>query len=194
MSRINIRGLKQDIKACTICAKHLPHEPNPVVQFSRTSKLIIVGQAPGLAVHKSGVPWNDKSGDRLRAWLELDKKTFYDPAKIAHIPTAFCYPGRGKSGDLPPRKACAPQWHKTIFDLLPDDRLIVLVGGYAVAFHLSDRKSTLTETLKHYNDYLPKYLVLPHPSPRNNIWLKKNPWFEEEQIPIYQNLVGEYLD
>lgn len=177
-------SLKKDIKNCKICEAHLEMGCNPVCSFSSKSKIVIIGQAPGLKVHQSGVPWDDKSGDNLRKWMQVTKEEFYDESLFAIVPMGFCYPGKGKSGDLPPRKECAPQWHELIWQELKGIELILLIGSYAQNYYLAEQKQrTLTETVKNFNDYLPRYFVLPHPSPRNNIWQKKNPWFPQEVLP-----------
>lgn len=186
---------KQEIKACQICIDHLPLGPNPVFQFDEGAGIAIVGQAPGKKVHETGIPWDDPSGNRLRAWLNVDDETFYNPDKLAFIPMGFCYPGKGKSGDLPPRPECAPQWHGQIFDRLEKVDLVVLIGQYAQQYYLKDRiKNTLTETVKSYNEYGPGIMPLPHPSPRNNIWLRKNPWFEAELLPVLRARVETLLN
>lgn len=182
------------ISHCNLCHKHLPHEPKPVMTAGIESRIAIVGQAPGRVVHETGIPWNDKSGERLREWLGVDKPTFYDPQYFSLIPMGFCYPGKGKSGDLPPRKECAPEWHEQLFYKMKNLKLIVLIGSYAQNYYLTEvPKKTLTETVKSYELYLPKYLVLPHPSPRNNIWLKKNDWFEFEVLPELKRKVKEII-
>ena len=189
-----MQDLIQEIEKCIICQEHLPLGPRPVISLSEKSEILIVGQAPGLAVHKSGVPWDDKSGERLRKWLGVDNETFYNKDIFGIVPMGFCYPGRGKSGDLPPRKECAPQWHSALLDKLPNLKLILLIGTFAQKYYLKEQmKRTLTETVIHYNDYLPNYLPLPHPSPRNNIWMKKNQWFEADVIPVLQNIIKESL-
>src|ERR1700722_10499821 len=177
--------LLEDIRACTHCAKDLPHAPRPVVQAHEAARLCIVGQAPGRKVHQSGVPWSDRSGDRLRQWLGVPEEDFYDPRKVALVPMGFCYPGKAKSGDKPPRPECAPRWHARLNAFLPDTRLTLLVGRYAQAYYLVERqKRTLTDTVRAWAEYAPlDYLPLVHPSPRNQIWLKKNPWFEKELAP-----------
>jgi len=180
-----MKKLLSDIRDCTICLPHLVNGVNPVLSAHKNSKIAIIGQAPGTVVHKSGVPWDDKSGARLRDWLGIDRSDFYDAEKIALIPMGFCYPGKGKSGDLPPRNECAPQWHEALFDHMEKLQLIILIGTYAQSYYLKDkRKKTLTETVRNHVEYLPKYLPLPHPSPRNNIWLSKNDWFEIEVLPV----------
>lgn len=187
--------LLQEIAACTVCESYLELGARPILTADIKSKIIIVGQAPGLAVHQSGIPWDDKSGDNLRNWMQVDKETFYDPKQIALIPMGFCYPGKGKSGDLPPRKECAPLWHQKLLNHMPEVRLIILVGQYAQNYYLGDKtKKTLTETVRYFEEYLPRYFVLPHPSPRNNIWQAKNEWFREQVIPELRERVKEALE
>jgi len=182
--------LLSEIRKCTECASSLAHGVNPVLSASRKSKYIIIGQAPGRVVHSTGKPWDDKSGDRLREWLGVDDEAFYNTDNFAILPMGFCYPGTGKSGDLPPRKECAPLWHKRVMDKIVDPQMIMLIGSYAQKYYLGKTaKSTLTETVHHYNSYLPKFFPLPHPSPRNNIWLKKNKWFEEDVLPVLKGLI-----
>jgi uracil-DNA glycosylase len=187
--------LLKDIRACRICAGKLKHEPRPVLRASATARLCIASQAPGTRVHASGMPFTDPSGDRLRDWLGMDKETFYDERRIAIVPMGFCFPGLDPDGgDLPPRKECAPQWHDKVFDQLPGIKLTLLVGTYAQAWHLKGRtKPNMTETVKAWRDYGPKYLPLPHPSWRNNAWIKKNPWFEAELLPHLRRRVSRIL-
>jgi uracil-DNA glycosylase len=155
---------------------------------------LIVGQAPGIRVHTTGIPWNDPSGDRLREWLQLDRATFYDEQRVAIIPMGFCYPGKGKSGDLPPRPECAPLWRPKLLPLLPNLQLTLLVGAYAQNYHLAGRrKATLTETVRAYQEYLPDIFPLPHPSPRNQFWLARNPWFAVECLPVLRQRVAASL-
>ena len=183
--------LLKKVRKCTECSNHLPLGPRPVLSASTTARVAIIGQAPGARVHESGIPWDDPSGDRLREWLGVDKKTFYDGSRIAIIPMGFCYPGKGKSGDLPPRPECAPLWHGEIFSHLKQIRLILLVGQYSQAYYLGkDQKETLTHTVRAWKEYAPRYFPLPHPSPRNNIWLKKNPWFEKNAVPKLRDIVS----
>ncbi|WP_019139812.1 uracil-DNA glycosylase family protein [Noviherbaspirillum massiliense] len=186
--------LLSEIRACQVCEAHLPHGPRPVVQASEQATLLIIGQAPGRRVHETGIPWNDPSGDRLREWLNLSRDVFYDERHVAIIPTAFCYPGKGKSGDLPPRPECAPLWHPRLMQALPDIRLTLLVGRYAQEFALGERcKPTLTETVAAFREYLPHYLPLPHPSPRNQSWWKANPWFEAQVLPVLRERTAAAL-
>lgn len=183
-------GLHAEISACRLCADQLPHGPRPVTQFSPTSRLLIVGQAPGSKVHASGVPWDDDSGDRLRGWLGLSKPQFYDAAQVALIPMGFCYPGKASGGDLPPRKECAPQWHQRVLDCLPQDRLTLLVGTYAQAHYLPQtKKMSLTDRVRQWRDFAP-FLPLPHPAWRSTIWMKKHPWFEAELLPQLREQVA----
>ena len=190
MKQHALQTLLCKIKDCRYCESMLPHEPRPVVRASNTSRLLIIGQAPGSKVHQTGIPWNDPSGVRLRQWLNMDEDAFYDTSKVALIPMGFCYPGKGKSGDLPPRPECAPLWHPSLINHLPPQRLTLLIGQYAQNYYLGKRRrKNLTETVQAYKDYLPDYLPLPHPSPRNLLWLKKNPWFEKHLIPQLQIIV-----
>ena len=182
--------LKKSARTCTICADFLPHGCRPVFEAVPESRIVIIGQAPGRKVHESGVPWQDKSGDNLRDWLGITASQFYDPACFAILPMGFCYPGKGKSGDLPPRPECAPKWHPLLLQELKEVKLTLLIGQYAQNFYLGPHKRrTLTETVKNFRDYLPNYFPLPHPSPRNNIWRKKNPWFEAEVLPQLKKLI-----
>ncbi len=186
-----MESLLKEIRACKICHDDLELGANPVLSATPQSRFIIIGQAPGTVVHRSGVPWEDKSGDRLREWLGVDKAAFYNPDNFALIPMGFCYPGKGKSGDLPPRKECAPQWHAALLSHLSSEALIILVGSYAQKYYLGESaKSNLTVTVQHFEEYLPKFFPLPHPSPRNNIWLKKNPWFDQEVTAVLKRLIG----
>lgn len=186
--------LLEEISACTACEKFLEHGVNPVISASPESKIVIIGQAPGRIVHNTGVPWNDKSGDNLRKWMNVEKNDFYDTSKIALIPMGFCYPGTGKTGDLPPRKECAPLWHHKLLEKMPNVKLVLLVGQYAINSYLGKSKhATLTETVKNYHSYLPKFFPLPHPSPRNNIWMAKNRWFQEDIIPVIESTVNRFI-
>ena len=176
--------LLSQIRACRACERELPYVPRPILRATVTARLLIVGQAPGVRAHQSGIPWNDSSGERLREWMNVDRESFYDERRIAIIPMGYCYPGRGKSGDLPPRRECAKLWLDQLLNHLPQVQLTLLVGQYAQSHYLgSRRKSTLTETVRTWRDYKPTFLPLPHPSGRNNAWLRRNPWFEAEVIP-----------
>jgi uracil-DNA glycosylase family 4 len=182
--------LLRQIRNCKECEQHLKDGVNPIIAASPKSKLIIIGQAPGRIVHNTGIPWNDKSGDNLRNWLGVDKSTFYNADIIALMPMGFCYPGTGKTGDLPPRPECAPLWHDKLLTLMPQAKLILLIGQYAQNYYLGDKaKSTLTETVHYFKNYLPKYFPLPHPSPRNNIWQAKNEWFGQKVLPALKKQV-----
>jgi len=174
-----------EVRACTLCARHLPLGPRPVVRGSASARLLIVSQAPGTRVHMTGRSFNDRSGDRLREWLGMSRTTFYDERRIAILGVAFCYPGvDAKGGDLPPRRECAPRWHPAILECLPHLELILLVGSYAIARYLGRRaKRTMTETVEAWRDYLPRHLPLPHPSWRNTHWLQRNPWFARDLLP-----------
>ena len=161
-----------------------------MVQASPTARLLIVGQAPGRRVHDTGIPWNDPSGDRLRRWLQMPREVFYDEGKVAIVPTGFCYPGKGRSGDLPPRPECAPAWHAPLLQAMPDVQLVLLIGRHAQEYYLRDNaKATLTATVAAFRDYLPRYLPLPHPSPRNRYWFTANPWFEQDVLPVLRERI-----
>lgn len=189
-----MEALLSEIRSCTICAQHLPQGPRPIVAGSNKSKLLIIGQAPGRRVYESGVPWDDPSGDHLRSWLGIDKDVFYDEDRIALMPMGFCYPGTGKSGDLPPRPECAEHWHQRMIDGLSGVELTLLVGQYAQKEYLGKRfKSNLTDTVKAFKEFEPTYLPLPHPSPRNRIWMKKNEWFELEILPFLKSKIQDLL-
>ncbi|MGV3540508.1 MAG: uracil-DNA glycosylase family protein [Rufibacter sp.] len=186
--------LLTQIRACQLCAAHLPHGPRPVLRASATAEMMVVGQAPGTKVHATGIPWNDQSGKKLRHWLGLTPDEFYDETKIAIVPTGFCFPGTGKNGDLPPRPECFAHWHPQLLPLLPNVKFTLLIGTYAQrAFLGTSAKANLTETVQAWKEYLPTYLPLPHPSPRNIAWFKKNPWFELEVIPALREMVQAVL-
>ncbi|EMN6202890.1 uracil-DNA glycosylase family protein [Vibrio vulnificus] len=188
-----LEPLLTQIRACQVCASALPLGANPVVQAHSEAKILIIGQAPGTKVHHTSIPWNDASGNRLRAWLDIEKQTFYDPKQIAIMPMGFCSPGQGQSGDLPPRKECAPLWHEALLKHLPNIELTLLIGQYAQNRYLSNKPKTLTETVQNWQAWLPDYLPLPHPSPRNTLWLRKNPWFEEQTVPYLRQQVHQRL-
>jgi uracil-DNA glycosylase len=183
-------NLLKEIRSCTTCKKFLPNKPRPILQAGIHSKIVIIGQAPGQKVQDSGIPWDDQSGNELRRWLGVSKEQFYDEKLFALVPMGFCYPGKGSSGDLPPRPECAPLWHEAVLSKMKKIKLIILIGQYAQIYYLGEKlKPTLTETVKNYQEYLPQYLPLVHPSPRNKIWQKKNPWFEKKIVPHLQKIV-----
>lgn len=189
--KVSIESLLGEVRQCRLCAPYLPHAPRPVLRAADGARLLIVGQAPGRKVHETGIPWNDPSGNLLRDWLQLSPEQFYDTAQVAISPTAFCYPGKGDHGDLPPRPECAPLWHPRLRAALPQVRLTLLVGSYAQAYYLGDRrKVSLSDTVQAYAEYLPAFFPLPHPSPRNRRWLSQRPWFEAAILPqLRQQLI-----
>jgi len=179
------------IRECRLCEPYLPLGPKPVLRASQTARLLVVGQAPGTRVHATGTPWNDLSGDRLRGWLGMTRELFYDESRIAIVPMGFCYPGKGKSGDMPPRPECSKAWHGTLIPLIKNIQLTLLIGQYAQTYFLGKyRKATLTETVRAFKEYLPNFFPLPHPSPRNQLWLSKNPWFQEFVLPALRTAVA----
>lgn len=186
--------LLKEIRHCKLCKPYIPFEPKPVLTASQESKICIIGQAPGIKVHESGIPWNDQSGDTLRTWLGISRNLFYDTSQIAIVPMGFCYPGKGPSGDLPPRPECAPTWHARILENMPALKLSLFVGKYAQNYYLKNASGeNLTKTVKNYKTFLPKFFPLPHPSPRNRFWLKQNPWFSEILIPDLQSIIRSIL-
>ncbi len=194
MKTLTLDTLLTDIRACRLCEAQLPLGPRPVLRASTTSRLLIVGQAPGTKVHASGIPWDDASGKRLREWLNMDADTFYDESKIAIVPMGFCYPGRAGSGDAPPRPECRATWHPQLLPMLKHVRLTLLIGQYSQDYFLGKRrKASLTETVAAWRDYMPEYLPLPHPSPRNIGWFKANPWFEADVVPALRERVKAIL-
>jgi uracil-DNA glycosylase len=189
-----LKALLDRIRACTECVAHLPLGPRPIIQAHPSSQLLIIGQAPGVHVHASGVPWMDASGNQLRVWLGIDGVTFYDATKITLMPMGLCYPGKGRSGDLPPRPECVRLWHDQVLNQLPHIRLTLLIGQYAQRHYLAGKAGeNLTETVRAFRDHLPRYLPLPHPSPRNRFWLAKNAWFERELVPVLRHAVRQAL-
>ncbi len=192
--RVTASELKQQIAACTICAKALPHDPRPVTSWRACSRILIIGQAPGRAVHESGVPWQDASGRLLRSWLSVSEESFYNNRLFAFVPMGFCFPGKGKSGDLVPRPECAPQWHELILRHLRNVQLTILIGRHAQDRYLGDSAcENLTENVRNFDRFLPDYFPLPHPSPRNRPWLSRNPWFEEQLLPQLRRRVSSAL-
>ena len=186
--------LLRDIRSCVVCQQYLPYGTNPVVTAHQNSRIAIIGQAPGMKVHQSGVPWDDVSGKRLREWLGLTNEQFYDERLLALVPMGFCYPGKGKSGDLPPRPECAPLWHDPLMKNMPNLKLSILLGTYSQQYYLGkSKRNTLTETVKNFEEYLPEFLPLPHPSPRNRFWMISNPWFEAEVLPRLKQKVQKLV-
>jgi uracil-DNA glycosylase len=190
MMTITLVDLLNAVRQCRLCEEHLPLGPNPIVRASETAQILIIGQAPGTKVHQTSIPWDDPSGKRLREWMSVSSDTFYDEQKIAIMPMGFCYPGKGKSGDLPPRKECANEWHQLLRERMPNIELTLLIGQYAQKHYLNDDYKNLTERVKDVTSAPEGIISLPHPSPRNQIWLKRNPWFEETVIPHLQAKVN----
>lgn len=190
---MNFDNLMRQVRACRLCDAHLPLGPKPVLQAGPGARILIAGQAPGRRAHESGLPFDDASGDRLREWLGLSREQFYDPALVAILPMGFCYPGSGKSGDLPPRPECAPAWRDQLLAELPNIQLTLLLGQYAQQYHFGRDKRTLTERVQAWQTSWPDLAALPHPSPRNNLWLRRNPWFEAELLPALQSRVTQLL-
>ena len=190
----NVSELVSAARACTLCTD-LALGPNPIFQLSSEARILIAGQAPGRKTHYKGIPFDDPSGDRLRDWMGIDRDTFYNESSIAILPMAFCYPGTGKSGDLPPPPQCAEQWRSQLLGLLPNIELTLVIGQYALDWHLGTRQAkTLTETVRQWQDYWPQLLPMPHPSPRNNRWLKNNPWFSREVLPKLKVQIASLLE
>jgi uracil-DNA glycosylase len=193
-NRTELDRLLAEVGACAVCAPHLPLGPRPILQIGAGARLLIAGQAPGRTVHQRGVPFDDRTGDRLRAWLGLDRATFYDPEQVAILPIGFCYPGRGQGGDLPPRPECAPLWQTRLLVWMPAVRLTLLLGRHAQRHHLGARcRPTLTATVQAFPDYLPSHFPLPHPSPRNTAWFQGHPWFERNVLPALRAEVRHAL-
>lgn len=190
---VSFAQLLERVHRCTLCAEHLPLGPNPVLQIHPRARLLIVGQAPGRKVHESGIPFSDASGDRLREWMGISRAMFYNPERVAILPMGFCYPGSGKNGDLPPRPECAPAWRAQLLTQLKDLRLTLIIGRYAHAYHLPGARQSVTTLVQSWRQYAPALIPLPHPSPRNNIWLRRNPWFESELLVQLRELVAQVL-
>lgn len=186
--------LLESVRQCRLCEKLLPLGPRPVLQVGTGARILIAGQAPGRRVHETGVPFDDPSGDRLREWLGISRDVFYDPGKIAILPMGFCYTGTGKSGDLPPRPECAAAWRHQLLQRLGRIELTLVIGQYAQKWHLPGTHKNLTETVRAWQDYGPGLIPLPHPSPRNNIWLKKNPWFSDRLLPSLRAAIRRLLE
>ena len=190
---VELDVLLTEIRACQICAEHLPLGPRPVLQVHRKAPILIAGQAPGRRVHASGIPFQDPSGVRLRAWMGVTEEVFFDPHRVAILPMGFCFPGSGRSGDKPPRPECAPAWREAVLEQLEGVRLTLVLGQYAQAYHLGGPKRSVTESVRSWREYWPDQLPLPHPSPRNQAWFKKNEWFEEEVLPLLRKRVKELV-
>lgn len=191
---LRVPSLLKEVRACTICAAHLPHGPRPVLQADARARILIAGQAPGRKAHASGVPFDDASGERLRQWLGVSREQFYDPTLVAILPMGFCFPGTGSSGDLPPRRECAPQWRARLLQALPNIELTLVIGLHAISWHLPGATASgLTDTVRAWREFWPAVLPLPHPSPRNNIWLKANPWFADDVLPAVQAKVRSLI-
>lgn len=188
----DFEALCQTVRGCQHCS-NLGLGPKPIFQLHPQAKILIAGQAPGAKTHAKGIPFDDASGERLRDWLGLAREQFYDAEQVAILPMAFCYPGKGKSGDLSPPKVCAELWRQPLLAALPNIELTLVIGQYAMDYHLPERSGNLTQTVSQWRDYTPKIIPLPHPSPRNNIWLKKNPWFNTELLPYLKRRVEQLI-
>ncbi len=189
----NLLAILENVRTCTLCVKHLPLGPRPILQMQQEARILIAGQAPGRKVHESGIPFADASGNRLREWLGISSEVFYDPTQIAILPVEFCFPGTCKSGDLPPRVECAPAWRETLLKSLTHLRMTLVIGQYAQAYHLPNASGSVTSAVISWRDHWPSVVPLPHPSPRNNIWLRRNPWFEEQLLPELRLKIVELL-
>ena len=185
--------LIRQVRKCTLCADKLEHGVRPIIQLSSSATVLIAGQAPGSKVHASGIPFDDASGDRLREWMGISKDDFYNSTKVAILPMGFCYPGKGKSGDLPPQKICAETWRVSLLEQMPRIQLVLVIGQYALAWHLPEQKRNLTNTVRAWAEFPKQTMPLPHPSPRNNIWIKKNSWFKTEVLPELKQRVNSAL-
>ena len=193
MGKLTLKDLLADVRNCTHCEPQLQLGARPVLSMADSARILVIGHAPGTRVHATGIPWNDPSGDRLRGWMDVDCATFYDEGRIAIMPMGFCYPGKGASGDLPPRPECAPRWHARLLEHLPNLELTLLVGSYAQNYYLDRRHATLTQRVAAWQEYLPQFIPLVHPSPRNTYWLQQNPWFEAELVPALRQRVHNLL-
>ena len=189
----NLLKILEEARACTACASSLPLGPKPLLAAHPDSSILIIGQAPGKATHEAGIPWRDRSGERLRDWLGVSQEQFYDPRQIALVPTGFCYPGTGPAGDLPPRKECAPLWHPRILPMLTKVQLTIYLGSFAFSANLGDRYKNLSDAAEDFRGLLPAQVVLPHPSPRNGMWASQRPWFASELLPALRERVREVL-
>jgi uracil-DNA glycosylase len=188
-----LHSLISEVRDCKLCEAHLPEGPRPVIQINHQAKILIAGQAPGRRVHISGIPFDDPSGNRLREWMGVTSKQFYNPKLFAIVPMGFCYPGTGKSGDLPPRPECAETWREKLLERLPNIKSTLVIGKYAQAYHFAQSKKSVTQLVSDWQTHWPKNIPLPHPSPRNNLWLRKNPWFETELVPLIQRRIEQVL-
>ena len=190
---VSLASLLTEVRGCTICAPHLPHGVRPVLQMHPQARVLIAGQAPGRKVHESGVPFEDASGERLREWMGVTREVFYDPKQVAILPMGFCFPGSKKSGDLPPRPECAPAWRTQLVGRLRSLEITLVIGQYAQAYHLAEKPASLTDTVKSWRTYWPTVVPMPHPSPRNNLWIRRNPWFETEMLPSLRARLSKVL-
>lgn len=193
MNTESLNGLVTEVRACTICEPHLPNGVRPVLQVNSDAKILIAGQAPGRRVHATGIPFDDPSGDRLRDWMGVTREQFYNPQLFAIVPMGFCYPGTGNSGDLPPRPECAATWRARLLRQLPRVETTLVIGKYAHDYHFGKSNLTVTRLVENWQQHWPRRLPLPHPSPRNNIWLKKNPWFETKVVPVIRARITNLL-
>ncbi|MFT4606491.1 MAG: uracil-DNA glycosylase [Urechidicola sp.] len=187
------KDLLAEVRACELCADQLPLGVRPVLQLDPLARILIVGQAPGRKVHASGIPFDDASGNRLRQWMGIDREVFYDPKQVAILPMGFCFPGTSKSGDLPPRPECSPFWREALLAQLPNIEITLVLGQYAQAYHFGDQYKSVTALVECWDDYWPTMVPLPHPSPRNNVWLRRNPWFEITLVPKIQLQISVLL-
>lgn len=190
---MSLTSLLDEVHCCTICEEHLPLGPRPILQLHPQARILIASQAPGRKAHVSGIPFQDASGERLRSWLGISPENFYDPQCVAILPIGFCFPGTGKAGDLPPRPECAPAWRKQLMEHLQHVQLTLVIGQYAQAYHFPGVRASVTSTVQAWREHWPSVIPLPHPSPRNNIWLRRNPWFEEDLLPPLRVRVEEVL-